>query len=166
MCLKLSQLSRFIFGWRSVCLMSVSVWSQTSVCVATCTCLPIFIQSVSRQTEADVGARGALTDVLTAVIRLQTQIHTYSTDDTHVSVKHSQPEPAPVWETTSSSKSLKLVHSTSISLSNASYMNTRLFNDLISFIHVHWVIKFFCRLYSSFPSATKATTVSTKASLE
>lgn len=47
----------------------------------TCTCFPIIIQSVSRQTEAVEGARGALTDVLTTVVWLQTQIHTYSRED-------------------------------------------------------------------------------------
>ena len=47
----------------------------------TCTCFPIVIQRVSGQTEALVGAWGAFTDVLTAVVRLQTQINTYSTDN-------------------------------------------------------------------------------------
>lgn len=50
----------------------------------TCACFPVIVQGVSRQTEAVVGARGALTDVLTAVLRLQTQIHTCSRGDIRV----------------------------------------------------------------------------------
>lgn len=71
-------------------MLSMNVWTQFSIvlylwCVSfvTCTCFAIFIQSVSRQTEAVEGARGALTDVLTAVVRLQTQIHAYGREDIH-----------------------------------------------------------------------------------
>ena len=58
--------------------------------VLTGTCLPVIIQSVSRQTEAVEGARGALTDVLTAVVRLQTQIHTCSTDHVNLRVQNTR----------------------------------------------------------------------------
>lgn len=56
-------------------------------CFVTCAGFPVVPQSVSRQTEAVVGARGALTDVLTAVLQLQAQIHTCSRDDIDFSVQ-------------------------------------------------------------------------------
>lgn len=44
--------------------------------LVTCTRFPVVIQGVSGQAEAAVGARGALTDVLAAVVQLNTQVQT------------------------------------------------------------------------------------------